>query len=89
MHIELVRCFATSELQHGRPEQCVKIHNIFANKVHLLRGVAGCQQRFKIDAEFGAVSLERGEIADWGIKPYVKIFAWGVRDFDSKIGRVA
>ena len=88
MHIELVRCFSAGKLQHGGPEQRVKIDDVFTDEVHLLSRIAGGQQRIEIDAELGAVSLERGEITDWCIQPHVKILARGIGDFDPEVGRV-
>ena len=38
MHKNIVRGFAPREMEHGGPKQSVEPHNVFANKVVLLRG---------------------------------------------------
>ena len=67
----------------------MKIHNIFADKVHLLGRAVRVEQGLKIEASFGAIRLEGCQIADRSIEPNIKILAWRVRNFDPKIGRIA
>ncbi len=83
------------ELQHGRPEQRVKVDDVLADEMYLL-GVRSGEKlregsRFAAFARLAGVEvvLQRREIADRGVQPHVEIFAGRVRDRNAEIGSIA
>ena len=76
------------KLQHGGPKQGVKVQDIFANKVVLLNIRVRRNKPVKVASGVAAEFLKTCVIADWGVKPDIKVFAWCIRDFEAKIGRI-
>ena len=77
------------EVQHGRPEQRVKVEDVLADEVVLLGGAVGPRPLGKIQALTYADLLEAGVVADRRIEPDVEVLARRVRDLEAEVGRVA
>ena len=90
MHINAVRRVVrrAGEVQRRRPEQAVKVDNVFADKVNLLGGRVS-QQRIHVDALLVAVGLQAGQVADRRVEPDVEILARRIGDRDAEVGRIA
>ena len=75
-------------LKHGRPKQCVKIDNVFANKVIKLGLCVFTPVLVKIQAFFFTELLKACHIADRRIEPNIEILARCTRNFKTKVGRI-
>src|SRR5699024_12813350 len=87
--MEIDGCLATRKLQEGGPEQGMEIDDVLANEMNLLGIAFGVQQGRKVDVMLLAVCLERGQIADGGVQPDIKVFAGCIGDGNAVIGLVA
>ena len=76
-------------MQHGGPEQTVKIDNIFADKVVQLSFVLPYPVAVKIFTRASAVVFSAGDIANWSIEPHIEIFTGVPRNLKAKIRRIA
>ena len=82
------RWFAqTGTVQHGRPEQTVKIDDVLADKVIELGVGSLCPVVVEAEAFAVAVVLEARHVPDRGIQPDIKILAGVTGDLETKIGR--
>ncbi|CNT58407.1 Uncharacterised protein [Salmonella enterica subsp. enterica serovar Bovismorbificans] len=91
MNEQVGRLTEVAAFQHGRPEQAVEIDDVFADKVIQL----GVGVFFPVLIKTGRVTaliaqiFEGAHIANRRVQPDVEIFARRVRDFETKIRRVA
>ena len=67
----------------------MKIQDVFTNKmVQLSFGILG-PVLIKIQTGVGAELFKAGHVTYRRIQPHVKILAWRIRDFKTKIRRIA
>ena len=76
------------KVQHGGPEERVEVDDVLADEVDLLRLFVG-EDAFEVEALLVAVVLERGEVADGGVKPDVEVLARSVGNGDAEVRFVA
>ena len=87
MNVNFVGRFATTELQHRRPKQGVKSHDVFADEMMLLQPRLG-HVGVKVFATLFQQIFQRCQIAHRCIQPHIKILARCVGDFNAKVRRV-
>ena len=87
--VQLVRCFATRELEGGWPEEGVEINNVLANEVNLLGAAVRINERIVIQTDCLAVGLERSQVTHRGIEPDIKVLAGCIRDVDAEVRCIA
>ena len=72
-------------MQHGGPEQCMEVENVFADEVNQFGVGIGLPVGVEIEALFFGERFEGAHIADGGIKPHVKVFARCIRDGKAEV----
>ena len=75
-------------LQHGRPEQGMKVHDVLADEVEHLGVVTGSP--VVVEIEIGAAFAEMSEtrrVADWCVQPDVEVLVLGTRNTEPEVGR--
>ena len=88
MDEHIVRYFQASEVQHGGPEQRMKVGDVFADEVILFgRGIR--HEGVKIAPGFVEVVFQRGQISNRRVQPHVKILARRIGNLDAEIGGIA
>ena len=73
-------------LEHGWPKQGVEVNNILADKMVQLGTAVGGPVLVEVYAVAVAEIFKCGHIANGGIQPDIKIFAWSIGDFKTKVG---
>src|ERR1039457_417526 len=97
MNVYMVRDFVggACELKKRRPKQGVKVDDVLADEVDLLR--VGRREEFAETARFAVrfgfaaveVVLERRQVADGRIEPHIEVLAGSAGDGYAEVGRVA
>src|SRR5690606_5972464 len=89
VHIQRVWRLQAGELQHGRPEQGVKVDDVLADEMHLLGVAFRVDQAVEIEPRLFTVSLERRQVSDRGVQADVEILARSIWNRYAEIGFVA
>ena len=91
MNKQVGRLAEVAAFQHGRPEQAVEVNNIFTDEVVQLGGGVFLPVFIEAYAVAALVAqiLERTHVANRCVQPDVEIFARRVRNFKTKVWRVA
>src|SRR5690606_3116784 len=72
-------------LQHGGPEECMKIKNILADKMIELCCRTLLPVFVEINTPFDTEFLETAHVTDRGIQPHIKIFICFTGNFEPEI----
>ena len=75
-------------LQHGWPEQGMKIQNVLADKMMQLGGATRLPPGFKAPGLFAAQVQKAGHVTHRRIQPDIKILAGRIGNFKPEVGRI-
>src|SRR5699024_4864788 len=87
MHEHTVRQAQLGAIEHGGPEQTVEVNDVLTNKVVQLGGGILVPKLIKIYAVVIAIVLKTRHITNGCIQPHIKVFAWLIWNFKTKVGR--